>query len=73
MHHPVVALGIKEWHSIKRDPREWMMLLPLLVLLVYPVINAVTNPEGFRTLLSDSRLQVLAGRKKQCGCCEPFL
>ncbi|GGP09106.1 putative ABC transporter permease subunit [Oceanobacillus neutriphilus] len=37
--HPVIAIGKKEWFSIKRDMREWMAFLPLAFLIVFPVIG----------------------------------
>lgn len=37
LRHPVIFLGIKEWRSIQRDIREWMMLLPSLVFMFFPM------------------------------------
>jgi len=39
LRHPVIALGKKEWFSIKRDLREWFVFLPILFFLVFGVIG----------------------------------
>lgn len=39
LHHPVIFVGIKEWHSLRRDVREWMMLLPMLVFMLFPFVG----------------------------------
>ncbi|MDM8099736.1 MULTISPECIES: putative ABC transporter permease subunit [Oceanobacillus] len=49
--HPVIAIGKKEWFSIKRDMREWMTFLPLAFFIVFPVIGFFSG--GIR--LSDLR------------------
>lgn len=49
--HPVIAIGKKEWFSIKRDMREWMTFLPLAFFIVFPVIGFISG--GIR--LSDLR------------------
>jgi len=35
IHHPVIALGKKEWLSIKRDMREWFAFLPVLFFIIF--------------------------------------
>jgi ABC-2 type transport system permease protein len=37
--HPVLFLGLKELRTIQRDPREWMVFLPMLFLLLLPIIS----------------------------------
>ncbi|ALX48889.1 putative ABC transporter permease subunit [Lentibacillus amyloliquefaciens] len=42
LHHPVIAIGKKEWYAIKRDLREWLVFLPFVFFFVF----------GFAGLLS---------------------
>src|SRR5690625_4676906 len=37
LHHPIIAVGKKEWYTIKRDLREWLTLLPILFFIVFGV------------------------------------
>lgn len=37
--HPVVAVGKKEWYSIKRDMREWLVFMPMIFFIVFPLIG----------------------------------
>ncbi len=30
LHHPVIAIGKKEWYAVKRDMREWLVFLPIV-------------------------------------------
>src|SRR5690625_1310734 len=39
LHHPIIAVGKKEWYTIKRDLREWLTLLPILFFIVFGVIG----------------------------------
>lgn len=32
--HPVISIGKKEWFSIKRDMREWLVFLPIIFFIV---------------------------------------
>lgn len=41
--HPIIAIGKKEWFSIKRDMREWMAFLPLTFFIVFPVIGFMSG------------------------------
>ncbi|GEN85887.1 hypothetical protein OSO01_06260 [Oceanobacillus sojae] len=41
--HPVIAIGKKEWLSIKRDMREWMAFLPLAFFIVFPLIGFISG------------------------------
>lgn len=33
--HPVIAVGKKEWYSIKRDIREWIVLMPIVFFIIF--------------------------------------
>ncbi|RFA34328.1 hypothetical protein CAI16_11595 [Virgibacillus dokdonensis] len=33
-HHPIIAVGKKEWYVMKRDLREWLVFMPLLFFFV---------------------------------------
>lgn len=33
--HPVIAIGKKEWVSIKRDLREWFVLMPIVFIIIF--------------------------------------
>lgn len=46
LHHPVVFIGIKEWHSFRRDLREWMMFLPSLIIMIFPLANLFLSQGG---------------------------
>lgn len=37
--HPITAIGKKEWYAIKRDIREWLVLLPIAMFLIFGLIG----------------------------------
>ncbi|HLR14770.1 MAG TPA: hypothetical protein VK144_03040 [Bacillota bacterium] len=37
--HPVIAISKKEWFSIKRDLREWFVLMPILFIFIFGAIG----------------------------------
>lgn len=39
LYSPVILVGLKEWHSLRRDMREWVTLVPMLFFMVFPLIN----------------------------------
>src|SRR5699024_6944078 len=39
LHHPSVAVGIKEWYAIKRDVREWLVFMPIIFFIIFPLIG----------------------------------
>lgn len=41
--HPIMAIGKKEWFSIKRDMREWLVFLPLAFFIIFPVIGFISG------------------------------
>ncbi|MFD2761553.1 putative ABC transporter permease subunit [Lentibacillus juripiscarius] len=43
LHHPVIAIGKKEWYAIKRDMREWLVFLPIVFFLVFGFIGAMSG------------------------------
>lgn len=50
---PVIVLGIKEWRSLHRDVREWLVLMPVAIFIIIFSIQFVMNGSDFRTILSD--------------------
>lgn len=45
LHHPIIAIGLKEGKSIQRDMREWVTFLPFIFFMFFPVIT-IFNEEG---------------------------
>ncbi|GAA0440139.1 hypothetical protein GCM10008983_16370 [Lentibacillus halophilus] len=43
LHHPVIAVGKKEWYAVKRDIREWLVFMPIIVFLVFGVLGAMSG------------------------------
>lgn len=43
LHHPVVAVGKKEWFAIKRDMREWLVFLPLIFFFIFGIAGFLTS------------------------------
>ncbi|RYG72040.1 hypothetical protein EU245_12100 [Lentibacillus lipolyticus] len=43
LHHPIIAVGKKEWFAIKRDMREWLVFLPIVFFLVFGFIGAMSG------------------------------
>lgn len=39
VHSPITAVGKKEWFAIKRDMREWLVLMPVAVFLIFGLIG----------------------------------
>src|SRR5690625_6274532 len=37
--HPVIAVGKKEWLVVKRDMREWLVFMPLIFFIIFPLIG----------------------------------
>lgn len=37
--HPIIAVGKKEWYSVKRDIREWLVLMPIAVFFIFGMIG----------------------------------
>lgn len=54
--HTVFVLGLKEWRAIQRDPREWMIFLPLLIILIIPVFSLISNREMIQMVLENTLL-----------------
>ena len=52
LRHPIIAVGKKEWFSIKRDVREWLVVMPIAVMLIFGLIGFFSSGEN----LSDIRL-----------------
>lgn len=45
--HPVLAIGKKEWYSIKRDLREWFVLMPVVFIFVFGAIGFFSGGAEF--------------------------
>ncbi|SEQ91497.1 ABC-2 type transport system permease protein [Virgibacillus subterraneus] len=43
LHHPVIAVGKKEWFAIKRDMREWLVFLPLIFFFIFGIAGFMTG------------------------------
>ncbi|MBP3039850.1 hypothetical protein J9303_10165 [Bacillaceae bacterium Marseille-Q3522] len=53
IHHPIIAIGHKEWLAIKRDMREWMVFLPFLFVMVFPLIGVLNSGVSFEDILAN--------------------
>lgn len=56
LHHPVIAIGKKEWLAIKRDTREWVVFMPIVIFITFLVIGFFTNGARFSELRSYSEI-----------------
>ncbi|MDL4839643.1 putative ABC transporter permease subunit [Aquibacillus rhizosphaerae] len=43
IHHPIIAIGKKEWYSIKRDIREWLVFMPIIFFFVFGFIGFLSG------------------------------
>ncbi|WP_416150368.1 putative ABC transporter permease subunit [Salipaludibacillus sp. HK11] len=43
LHHPIIAIGKKEWYAIKRDLREWLMFMPIGFFVIFGFIGFLTS------------------------------
>src|SRR5690625_4881844 len=43
VHHPIIAVGKKEWYTIKRDMREWLVLMPIAVFFIFGLFGFFTS------------------------------
>ncbi|ASK61015.1 hypothetical protein CFK37_01700 [Virgibacillus phasianinus] len=43
IHHPAIAVGIKEWFAIKRDMREWLVFMPIIFFIIFPVLGFLNS------------------------------
>ncbi len=43
LHHPIIAVGKKEWFAIKRDMREWLVFLPLIFFFIFGIAGFMTG------------------------------
>ncbi|MCC3358654.1 putative ABC transporter permease subunit [Bacillus sp. REN16] len=41
--HPVIAVGIKEWKTIKRDLREWMVFMPIGFFAIFGIFGFLSS------------------------------
>src|SRR5699024_929210 len=56
LHHPVVAVGIKEWYAIKRDVREWFVFMPLIFIIVFPLVGFFSSGAELSEMRGFSRI-----------------
>lgn len=54
--HPIIAIGKKEWFSIKRDMREWMVFLPLAFFIIFPLIGFMSGDISLNELRGFSEI-----------------
>ncbi|MBS4189600.1 hypothetical protein KHA94_05160 [Bacillus sp. FJAT-49705] len=52
IHHPIIAIGIKEWRAIHRDMREWVMFLPFLFFMFFPVISMINDKDSLQFIIN---------------------
>ncbi|MED1600140.1 putative ABC transporter permease subunit [Alkalihalophilus marmarensis] len=62
---PIIEVGLKEWRTIKRDMREWTMLIPMTFFMFFPIFSIMIrdgNMEFLQTVpaLSWISLQAIA-------------
>jgi len=46
LNHPVIAVGKKEWFSLKRDLREWLSFIPIFIFMFVFVFSAFFSGDG---------------------------
>jgi ABC-2 type transport system permease protein len=46
LNHPVIAIGKKEWFTLKRDMREWLSFLPILIFMFVFVFSLFFSGDG---------------------------
>ncbi|MBN6205306.1 hypothetical protein JYK21_02490 [Ralstonia pickettii] len=54
--HQIIAIGKKEWFSIKRDMREWMVFLPLAFFIIFPLIGFISGDVSLNELRGFSEI-----------------
>jgi len=48
--HPVIAIGKKEWLTLKRDTREWLVFMPLVISIGFIIIGFFTSDGSINEL-----------------------
>lgn len=48
--HPIIAIGKKEWLTLKRDTREWLVFMPLVISMAFIVIGFFTSDGSINNL-----------------------
>ncbi|WP_190279437.1 putative ABC transporter permease subunit [Ornithinibacillus gellani] len=43
LHHPIQAVARKEWLAVKRDIREWLVLMPILFFIIFGTVGFLTG------------------------------
>ncbi|MGP4108571.1 putative ABC transporter permease subunit [Virgibacillus sp. L01] len=56
LHHPVIAVGKKEWFAIKRDMREWLVFLPLIFFFIFGIAGFVTGGASLSDLRGPNKI-----------------
>ena len=46
LNHPIIAVGKKEWFSLKRDMREWLSFIPIFIFMFVFVFSAFFSGDG---------------------------
>ncbi|MDV2686331.1 hypothetical protein RYX56_18345 [Alkalihalophilus lindianensis] len=44
---PVIEIGLKEWRTIKRDMREWTMLIPMAFFMFFPIFSIMIRDGSY--------------------------
>ncbi|MDC3413889.1 putative ABC transporter permease subunit [Terrihalobacillus insolitus] len=50
LHHPIVAIGKKEWFAIKRDLREWLVFMPIVFFFVFGIFGFLSSGSSLSDL-----------------------
>ncbi|MBP1949716.1 putative ABC transporter permease subunit [Virgibacillus litoralis] len=56
LHHPVIAVGKKEWFAIKRDMREWLVFLPLIFFFIFGIAGFMTGGASLSDLRGPNKI-----------------
>ncbi|MCM3491042.1 hypothetical protein M3689_17210 [Alkalihalophilus marmarensis] len=49
---PIIEVGLKEWRTIKRDMREWTMLIPMTFFMFFPIFSIMIRDGNMEFLQS---------------------
>ncbi|WP_100373855.1 putative ABC transporter permease subunit [Bacillus sp. FJAT-45037] len=49
---PIMEIGIKDWRMIKRDMREWTMLIPMAFFMFFPIFSIMIRGGSYELIQS---------------------
>lgn len=56
LNHPIIAIGKKEWYTVKRDLREWFTLMPIIFFFVFGVAGFIAGGGGLEDIRGHSNI-----------------